>query len=139
MAGVVPQHPPVAESAEAAEPVEPDEPVSPELAMIDPELASRSSLMPAVWETVRIAQQAARETGEPPHTDPETTPRRRPWLVVLALAAIAGGVALALAALGAFSNQASSPTTAPKRAAAPATRKHAAKSATCYQATPTAG
>src|SRR4051812_34905413 len=81
----------------APPPLEPhdDEPVSPELVMTDPALAHRQAMVPAVWETVRAAQQAARDAPEPAGFD--STGRRRPrpwWLLAVALAA--GAAALVL-------------------------------------------
>lgn len=85
------------------------EPISPELAMIDPELARRHALMPAVWETVRLAQEAARQAPEPDDRIARAVRGRRGrWLLVAAAAAIAG--AGVLAAVGAF-RHASSPAT----------------------------
>lgn len=81
------------------------EPISPELAMIDPELARRHALMPAVWETLQAAQAAAREaSGLDEGAAGAPRPRKRRWLLLAAAAAVAGGGALVLLSAGVFSS-----------------------------------
>src|SRR4051812_49667712 len=89
----------------APPPLEPhdDEPVSPELVMTDPALAHRQAMVPAVWETVRAAQQAARDAPEPAGFDSTGRRRPRPWWL-LAVAVAAGAAALVLLVRGTFSS-----------------------------------
>jgi hypothetical protein len=84
------------------------EPISPELAMIDPELARRRALMPAVWKTVQVAQAAALEA---PDVDVDVDVdaagaacRRTRWWLLPAAAAVVGGGLLVLLSVGLFSS-----------------------------------
>ena len=89
------------------------EPISPELAMIDPELARRHALTQPVWETVQARQAAARVASEvDDRTSGASRARRRRWLLLAAAATTACAGALVLFTVGVVSR-------APRLAATP--------------------
>src|SRR5262249_55233993 len=89
------------------------EPISPELAMIDPELARRHASMQPVWDTLNAAEEAEPEAPEHRDRVVGTVRRRKPRRLLLAAAAVvAGAGALVPLTLVKFSDDS-------RRAAAP--------------------